>query len=233
MEVKVSSLLRGAKESSGISVVIDVLRCFTTEAIAFERGAEKIILVSEIEEALDLKRQGLGSLLMGEVGGQRPEGFDYGNSPKDILDIDFEGKTVIQSTRAGTVGAVNAANSDVIYGGSLVVASATVEAIKSHDPKLVNLIAMGLEGKIRSDEDEQCALFLKNLLQGRQPDISSVKNLILVGEEAQKYGNPMTPHWPKEDLDIALAIDSQNFAIRIQKEDGYMVSRKEILLNNS
>ena len=233
MEVKVSSLLRGAKESSGISVVIDVLRCFTTEAIAFERGAEKIILVSEIEEALDLKRQGLGSLLMGEVGGQRPEGFDYGNSPKDIIDIDFEGKTIIQSTRAGTVGAVNAANSDVIYGGSLVVASATVEAIKSHDPKLVNLIAMGLEGKIRSDEDEQCALFLKNLLQGRQPDISSVKNLILVGEEAQKYGNPMTPHWPKEDLDIALAIDSQNFAIRIQKEDGYMVSRKEILLNNS
>ncbi|GIS64690.1 MAG: hypothetical protein CM1200mP3_09380 [Chloroflexota bacterium] len=58
---------------------------------------------------------------MGEVGGQRPEGFDFGNSPKDILDADFEGKTIIQSTRAGTVGAVNAANSDVIYGGSLVV----------------------------------------------------------------------------------------------------------------
>ena len=98
MEIHVSSLLQGAKESSGISVVIDVLRCFTTEAIAFQRGAKKIILVSEIEEALDLKRQGLGSLLMGEVGGQRPEGFDYGNSPKDILDVDFRGRTIIQST---------------------------------------------------------------------------------------------------------------------------------------
>ena len=227
MEIHVSSLLQGAKESSGISVVIDVLRCFTTEAIAFQRGAKKIILVSEIEEALDLKRQGLGSLLMGEVGGQRPEGFDYGNSPKDILDVDFRDRTIIQSTRAGTVGAVNASNSEVIYGGSLVVASATVAAIKAHDPKLVNLVAMGLEGKVRSDEDEQCALFLKNLLQGRQPDVGSVKNLILAGEEAQKYGNPLTPHWPKEDLDIALDIDSHNFAIRIQKEDGYMVSRKE------
>ena len=41
MEIRVSSLLQGAKESSGISVVIDVLRCFTTETIAFQRGAEK------------------------------------------------------------------------------------------------------------------------------------------------------------------------------------------------
>ena len=229
MKIRVASLLQGAKESSGVSVVIDVLRCFTTEAIAFQQGAEKIILVSEIEEAIDLKRQGIGSLLMGEVGGRRPEGFDYGNSPKDILEVDFRGKTIIQSTRAGTVGAVNASNSEVIYGGSLVVASATVAAITAQDPKLVNLVAMGLEGKIRSDEDEQCALYLKNLLQGRQPDMDSVKNLILVGEEAQKYGNPLTPHWPKEDLDIALNVDSHNFAIRIQKEHGYMVSRKEII----
>ncbi len=229
MEIRVSSLLQGAKESSGISVVIDVLRCFTTETIAFQRGAEKIILVAEIEKAMDLKRKGLGTLLMGEVAGKRPEGFDYGNSPVDILDVDFEGKTIIQSTRAGTVGVVNAGNSEVIYGGSLVAASATVEAIKAHDPKLVNLIAMGLEGRVRADEDEQCALFLKNLLQGRQPDVGSLKNLILVGEEAQKYGNPLTPHWPKEDLDIALNVDSHDFAIRIQEEDGYMVSRKEII----
>ena len=229
MEIRVSSLLQGAKESSGISVVIDVLRCFTTETIAFQRGAEKIILVAEIEKAMDLKRKGLGTLLMGEVAGKRPEGFDYGNSPVDILDVDFEGKTIIQSTRAGTVGVVNAGNSEVIYGGSLVAASATVEAIKAHDPKLVNLIAMGLEGRVRADEDEQCALFLKNLLQGRQPDVDSLKNLILVGEEAQKYGNDLTPHWPKEDLDIALDVDSHDFAIRIQKEEGYMVSRKEII----
>ncbi len=229
MEIRVSSLLQGAKESSGISVVIDVLRCFTTETIAFQRGAEKIILVAEIEKAMDLKRKGLGTLLMGEVAGKRPEGFDYGNSPVDILDVDFEGKTIIQSTRAGTVGVVNAGNSEVIYGGSLVAASATVEAIKAHDPKLVNLIAMGLEGRVRADEDEQCALFLKNLLQGRQPDVDSLKNLILVGEEAQKYGNDLTPHWPKEDLDIALDVDSHDFAIRIRKEDGYMVSRKEII----
>ena len=88
---------------------------------------------------------------------------------------------------------------------------------------------MGLEGKVRSDDDEQSALFLKNLLQGRQPDVGSLKNLVLAGEESQMYGNPLTPHWPKEDLDIALNVDSHDFAIRIQEEDGYMVSRKEII----
>ena len=81
MEIVLSSLLNGAKEAQGTVVIIDVYRAFTTAAIAFSKGAEKIILVSEIEEALELKRNGIGSICMGEVGGMRPEGFDFGNSP--------------------------------------------------------------------------------------------------------------------------------------------------------
>ena len=41
MEITVRSLIRGAQESHGIVVIIDVFRCFTTEAVAFDRGAEK------------------------------------------------------------------------------------------------------------------------------------------------------------------------------------------------
>ena len=48
MEIKIASLLVGAKEASGISVVIDVLRCFTTEAIAFQRGAKILISLMSI-----------------------------------------------------------------------------------------------------------------------------------------------------------------------------------------
>ena len=56
----------------GLVVVIDVFRCFTTEAVAFENGAKEIVLVAEIEEAFDLQKQGRGDLLMGEVGGKKP-----------------------------------------------------------------------------------------------------------------------------------------------------------------
>lgn len=227
MEITVRSLIRGAQESHGIVVIIDVFRCFTTEAVAFDRGAEKIILVSEIEEARELRERGLGQILMGEVGGKRPEGFDYGNSPFDLLNANLRGKTIIQSTRAGTVGVTNVSGADVIYGGSLAVAGATARAIASHKPEKVSLVAMGLEGKVKADEDEQCALYLRNLLQGRKPDKDSVKALILAGEESQKYDDPSLTQWPLEDRVMALDIDSHNFALRITKEDDFFVARPE------
>jgi|TARA_B100001750_G_scaffold204622_1_gene181158 2-phosphosulfolactate phosphatase len=210
-------------------VIIDVFRCFTTEAVAFEKGAKKIILVAEIEEAFDLKADGVGDILMGEVGGKKPEGFDYGNSPFELLGADLKGKTIIQSTRAGTVGVTNASGADLIYGGSLAVASATVRALKAHNPSKVTLVAMGSEGIIRADEDEQCALYLRNLLQGRVPDIEAVKSLIMAGEESQKYDDPETPQWPMEDREMALNIDSHDFALRISIEDGFFISQPELL----
>ena len=84
---------------------------------------------------------------------------------------------------------------------------------------------MGLEGKVKADEDEQCALYLRNLLQGRKPDKDSVKSLILAGEESQKYDDPSLPQWPLEDRVMALDIDSHNFALRITKEDDFFVAR--------
>jgi len=227
MEITVRSLIRGAQESQGIAVIIDVFRCFTTEAVAFDRGAEKIILVSEIEEARELRERGLGQILMGEVGGKRPEGFDYGNSPSELMYANLSGKTIIQSTRAGTVGVTNVSGADVIYGGSLAVAGATARAIASHKPEKVSLVAMGLEGKVKADEDEQCALYLRNLLQGRRPDKDSVRALILAGEESQKYDDPSLPQWPPEDRMMALDIDSHNFALRIAREDDLFVARPE------
>ena len=229
MDITVSSLIEGARSASGITVIIDVFRCFTTEAVAFEKGAKKIILVAEIEEAFDLKADGVGDILMGEVGGKKPEGFDYGNSPFELLGADLKGKTIIQSTRAGTVGVTNASGADLIYGGSLAVASATVRALKAHNPSKITLVAMGSEGIIRADEDEQCALYLRNLLQGRVPDIKAVKSLIMAGEESQKYDDPETPQWPMEDREMALNIDSHDFALRISIEDGFFISQPELL----
>ena len=227
MEISIGSLVSGAQNARGIAVVIDVYRWFTTEAIAFQNGAKKIILVAEIEEALYLKSKGVGDLVMGEVGGRKPDGFDFGNSPYELKDIDLSGKTIIQSTRAGTVGVTNVSGAEIIYGGSLVVAEATTIAIQSRNPSYVSLVAMGLEGRIRSDEDEQCALYLRNVLQGRFPDKKAVKSLIMAGEESQKYDDSNLTQWPVEDRTMALQIDSHNFALRITVEDGQYVSRPE------
>ena len=227
MEIRMGSLLRDAREAQGTVVIIDVFRAFTTAAVAFSRGAAKIVLVAEVEEALALRERGVGELCMGEVDGKRPPGFDFGNSPYELSGADVRGKTLIQSTRAGTVGVSAAANADRIYGGSLVLARATADAILRDDPELVTIVAMGSEGRVRTDEDEQCALYIRNLLLGVSPDHDAVRSLVLAGAEARKYGDPLRPHFPAQDRDMALEIDTVPFAVRIEREDGLLVARMD------
>ena len=226
MEIRIGSLLHGALEAEGTVVIIDVFRAFTTAAVAFSRGARKIVLVAEVEEAIELRRQGAGELCIGEVDGIRPEGFDFGNSPYEMSRAELMGKTLIQSTRAGTVGMAAATRAVEIYAGSFAIASATVDAIKAQAPDIVTIVAMGAEGKLRSDEDEQCALFMRNLLQGRVPAHDAVRELVLAGQEAQKYGDPSKPHFHREDREMALQIDSFQFAIRVAREGGLLVARQ-------
>ena len=226
MEVKIESLLEGAKRASGTVVIVDVFRAFTTAAVALARGAERIVMVAEIDEALRLRNQGVGDVCVGEVNGIKPEGFDFGNSPHEMTQASLQGKVVIQSTRAGTTGAAAATQAKAVYAGAFVVAEATAEAIRRDNPPQVTIVAMGWNARVRTDEDELCALYLRNLLQGRRPDPGVVRKLVLASGEAAKFGDPKQPHFHREDLEIALEIDKYDFAIRVVKEDGFLVARR-------
>ena len=229
MEIRMGSLVRDAREATGITIVIDVFRAFTTAAIAFDRGATQITLVAEAEDALELHRSGVGDLLMGEVDGKRPDGFDFGNSPYEISQADVAGKSLVQSTRAGTVGVAAAENADTIYLGSFVVAQATVDAIRLRSPEVVSIIAMGDQGRVRSDEDEQCGIYLRNLMEGRKPEFDAVKSLILTGGATQKFFDSGQPQFHPQDVELAMELDRYPFAMWITREDGLLVARRETL----
>ena len=227
MDIRLGSLVDDARKAQGTVVIIDVFRAFTTAAIAFDHGAKEIVLVAEVEEALDLHRRGVGDLLMGEVDGKRPAGFDFGNSPFEISQVDLAGKTIIQSTRAGTVGVAAATGAESIYLGSFVVAEATVNTIRDSQPPLVCIIAMGDRGSVRSDEDEQCALYLRNRLEGRRPDPGSVFRLVMEGGATQKFFDAGQPQYHSQDVELALQVDRYHFAMKISREDGLLVARKQ------
>jgi 2-phosphosulfolactate phosphatase len=73
-------------------------------------------MVATVKEALALRAADSGPICMGEVGGQAPPGFDYGNSPFEIATVDLRGRTIIQRTSAGTQGVVAAtAGADRLY----------------------------------------------------------------------------------------------------------------------
>ena len=151
--------------ATGVVIVVDVLRAFSTAAYAFSRGAEKIILVGEVDEALVLKSQIPNSKAMGEVLGLPPEGFDFGNSPTQILEHDLSGITSIQRTGAGTQGAVRCKNADVLLASSFVIADATVRQVKSHTLQDVTFVITG-ETYSGGDEDSACAEYLESRAKG-------------------------------------------------------------------
>ena len=95
MEIEIKRLLEGAKEAKGLAVVIDVIRANTTIAILISNGVKKIIAVAELEEALILKKRNPDFIAIGERKCLKPEGFDYGNSPAEIENIDLKDKKII------------------------------------------------------------------------------------------------------------------------------------------
>jgi 2-phosphosulfolactate phosphatase len=222
MEIGIDSLLEGATRATGTVAIIDVFRAFTTAAVALANGAIQITLVGAVEEALSLRRRGMGQVCMGEVDGRMPPEFDFGNSPFEISDVDFSGKALIQRTSAGTQGILAATQAQSLYGASLVTATATARAMLAEESPRITLVAMGNNGVVRTDEDELCALHLRNLLEGRTGDVQAVRRLILAGG-TRRFDDP---GFHPRDLDIALEIDRYDFAIMIKREDGRLVARR-------
>jgi len=95
--------------SETVCVVFDVLRATSSMITALANGAEAIIPVSEIVEALEIKRKDPEVLLAGERDGLRIEAnltgsisFDLGNSPREFTRDKVTGKTIVITTTNGT-----------------------------------------------------------------------------------------------------------------------------------
>jgi 2-phosphosulfolactate phosphatase len=217
--VTISSLAASAHQARGAVVIIDVFRAFTTAAIALRNGAEAIVMVGDLGTALALRDQGVGSRCIGERRGQRPEGFDFGNSPHEIRSVSFLGETLIQTTSNGTKGVLAAASATRVYAASLVNASATAQAILADSAEEIWLVACG-DGEHRTDEDELCALYIRALVQGRSPDRAAVSRAI-ASLSPRTDGRTLSA----EDLAMCLDLDSIPVAIPIEMEGTMPVAR--------
>jgi 2-phosphosulfolactate phosphatase len=227
MEISIHSLLEGSERATGTVAIIDVFRAFTTAAVALANGASKIVMVGPVEEALALRDAGRGHVCIGEVRGRAPQGFDFGNSPFEVSTVDFRGKTIIQRTSAGTQGIVKVATkAERLYAASLVTAEATVRALLSGSPDQVSLVAMGENGLKRTDEDELCAIHLRNRLELRPGDPEAIRRLVLAGGEVGRSTISPVRICTPEDVEIALDIDRYF-------EDGRPVTRVERLTDVS
>ena len=207
--------------ATGIVLVIDVLRAFSTAAYAFSRGAKEIMLVSSVEEALELKERTPNSKMMGEVGGLPPEGFDFGNSPTRILEQDLTGITLIQRTGAGTQGAVRSENADIMLAVSFVVAKATMEYVLRLKPDEITFV---ITGGADNAEDLACAEFLQKIFLGQAVDKSNYIHRVISSRDAFQHMDDH-PQFPRSDLDYCTRINAFDFAMPITRENDQLTVR--------
>jgi len=180
MKILISEFIEGARQAKGLTVIIDVFRAFTVECYAFDSGAARIIATGDPGEAFELKKRYSKAILVGEREEKKIKGFDYGNSPTEIIKADLTGKTIIHTTTAGTSGLVSAVNADPVLAGSFVNASAIAEYIVATGPEQVTLVAMGYRATEPAEEDLLCAEYLESLITGRNGNfetrISNLRN---------------------------------------------------------
>ena len=208
--------------TSGLVIVIDVLRAFSNAAYAFSRGAREIILVSTVDEAIGLKSKLPNAKVTGEVNGLPPEGFDFGNSPTQILQEDLTGLILIQRTGAGTQGAVRCVKADMMLACSFVVANATIKHVLKIAPLEITFVITG--GK-DNEEDQSCAEYLEFLLKGQRPDIRPFIRRVYNSKDAKQHLDPNRPEFPLSDLDYCTQISRFNFSMPIMRENDQLVMR--------
>ena len=137
-------------------VVIDVLRATTTMVEALANGARGIYPTSSTEDAVKLA-QSLGrddTLLCGERKGEKVEGFDLGNSPREFTRDAVGGKRLVMSTTNGTRAFEVAQDGARLLAGAFTNLSAVARAVAS-DAQLV-VVCAGREDQFSLD-DALCA----------------------------------------------------------------------------
>lgn len=226
MQIDILQLTEGARKARGTTIVIDVFRAFSTACYLIAAGAEKIIPVLHVEEALRLKKQFPEAILLGERNEKKVQGFDFGNSPTYILEKDFRGKTIIMTTSSGTKGLMSAVDADEILCGSFVNAGAITDYLRSKNPEIVSLVCMGYEGHTPTQEDTFLAEYVKAQLLNQSVDFEAMTNILRTGDGARLL-DPANNEWsPSSDFDLCLDLDRFDFILKLTEENGLKYLKK-------
>lgn len=204
-----------------VAVVIDVMRAFTVAAWAFSRGVERIVLASTEIEALALKESHPGWVALKDS--VPAAGFDAVNSPGLLRSRDFAGRTMVQKTTAGTVGALAVADAPLVLCASFVVVGPTARFLRAGDPGPVTFVVTGEEG--RADEDLACAEYISLSTAGDDVEAAPYLDGAMTSRAAADLASGLRSGNHPDDVDLCLEIGRFPFAMVARQEESLMVLR--------
>lgn len=157
-----ASEVNSARIQGKTVVVIDVLRATSVMVTALNNGAHKVVPVLSPDEAFDYYKNNTGRVLLaGERYSDKIEGFDYGNSPLDMLPGVVDGATLVMTTTNGTLAIRKCADASELFVSAFLNARATVNVLNSFSE--IVLVCAGSSGSF-SLEDTLCAGYLTKLM---------------------------------------------------------------------
>lgn len=159
---------RSAARSDSVVVVVDAFRASTTIAVLVSKGA-RVVPVASIEHAYSFPG---ADFRIGERGSAKVAGFDFGNSPTEVLEADVPpNSTVALSSTNGTRVVEAAEGARAILTGAFVNAGTLAEELASGDPGAeVVVVGCGWEGR-RASEDEAAAGAILHRLRARGAEL--------------------------------------------------------------
>ena len=158
----------GEDTPAPVGIVVDVLRATSTMTQALAAGYRRVLCCAEIEEARALAETEGPAKLAGERRLESIDGFDFGNSPRELAG-EPAAETLILSTTNGTRLLVSAAERfEHVYVGSLLNLDAVAAAARAHGEDVAVLCA-GVLGELALD-DAYCAGRIAEALGGEAAD---------------------------------------------------------------
>ncbi len=219
-------------------VVFDVLRATSSIVTALTNGAEKIIPVQKISEAMAIRQRQPDVLLGGERDGVRIRAsqsggvdFDFGNSPREFTREKVAGKTIVMTTTNGTRALRAASRAKLTLVSSFLNLKATADFISKNQPAELLLICSGTyEGAALEDSlaaGALCDLLWKNFRADEIGDSAEMTRRIYLEAKSDLTG-AMRGSWNarrlcaiqelKDDVPFCLQRDTFNLLAGLEND---------------
>ncbi|CAL9351779.1 2-phosphosulfolactate phosphatase [Streptomyces sp. enrichment culture] len=208
-------------EAPSVAVVVDVMRAFTVAAWAFGQGAEKIVLAESLDEALALKARHPDWAALKD--GPPAPGFDMVNSPGLLRSVDLRGRTVVQKTTAGTVGALAVKEASLVLCAGFVVAEATARLLRTRGSEGVTFVVTGEGGQ--AEEDLACAEYIAGRVTGAGTEAAGFLRRAARSRAAAELAQGVRQGAHPDDVPLCLEVDRFPFAMVAALEGSLMVVR--------
>ena len=149
-----------------VCIVIDVIRASSTIVALFDQGCSHVYTAASIEEAKSLAAS-TGCLLGGERSGVRIPGFDFGNSPSELKNLNLRGEPVVLTTTNGTRAVEMSMAARSVLVGCFRNAKACCRVALRHafrHKSKIGIVCAGKEERMALD-DVYCAGYMLRTLQ--------------------------------------------------------------------